>query len=554
MKKRISFISAALVLLGAEPVLAKNVYSLLKDTRSEITVPEYNEYQKQTVLTQARLVLDEIFPHKEIKAKSFGEKTNWTPKLNNIQKKLTNLSDEQFHWEMSKVFLGLQDLHTSYHYPKPHSCYASFIPISVKPVEIAGEIQSIITNLNERADILKLVGDYGGIEIGAKILSVNGTPMKDVIEEVKSFSPGANPDAIETRAHGYFTFRSHRSLPVVSEDEVVLEVENPNGEIITKTLPWIARKKTECLKTDKSNTGEIGDLEFVNEQLEVFLKEPSPIKSLLSREANEWISTNERYLKYKIIEVDRRKVGVLKLMSFKPVDLKWKDTLKYIGYLLRSKLNHTESLIIDLRDNGGGYIALAEGMMQLLTSTRTTPSIFRLRNTNVNLEYFRSITWDNNFFQLLAKSAGNGNDLTTAIPFDWEYNYLQQSYFKPFGLLTNANCYSSCDMFSAIVQDHESGMVFGEDSTTGAGGANNVDYNRFMNRFMNPSGVGLKSLPGGQNFGFSFRQYIRQGKNNGEILEDLGVISDTKIPRSIEDIISDSSSQYELIGRQLLDI
>ena len=131
---------------------------------------------------------------------------------------------------------------------------------------------------------------------------------------------------------------------------------------------------------------------------------------------------------------------------------------------------------------------------------------------------------------------------------------MNQAYFKPFALLTNANCYSSCDMFSAIVQDHSAGVVFGEDSTTGAGGANNVNYNSIRERFRNPKAVGLTKLPGRQNIGFSFRQYIRQGVNNGELLEDRGVISDQIVPRTLNDVVNDSVDQYRKISEYLLTL
>ena len=48
-------------------------------------------------------------------------------------------------------------------------------------------------------------------------------------------------------------------------------------------------------------------------------------------------------------------------------------------------------------------------------------------------------------------------------------NTVGQVYLKPVGLLTNANCYSACDLLSAIVQDNEVGTIYGEDGSTGAG-------------------------------------------------------------------------------------
>lgn len=37
------------------------------------------------------------------------------------------------------------------------------------------------------------------------------------------------------------------------------------------------------------------------------------------------------------------------------------------------------------------------------------------------------------------------------------------AYLKPVGVFTNANCFSSCDMFSAVMRDSNAAITFGED-------------------------------------------------------------------------------------------
>lgn len=43
-------------------------------------------------------------------------------------------------------------------------------------------------------------------------------------------------------------------------------------------------------------------------------------------------------------------------------------------------------------------------------------------------------------------------------------------YVKPMGVFTDGLCFSSCDMFSAGIQDNKLGLIFGADLKTGAGG------------------------------------------------------------------------------------
>ncbi|KAH6563416.1 hypothetical protein BASA62_008628 [Batrachochytrium salamandrivorans] len=51
-------------------------------------------------------------------------------------------------------------------------------------------------------------------------------------------------------------------------------------------------------------------------------------------------------------------------------------------------------------------------------------------------------------------------------------NTFGQAYFNPVGVYTDGMCYSACEVFAAQIQDHKIGTVFGEDETTGGGGAN----------------------------------------------------------------------------------
>ena len=49
-----------------------------------------------------------------------------------------------------------------------------------------------------------------------------------------------------------------------------------------------------------------------------------------------------------------------------------------------------------------------------------------------------------------------------------------QAYLKPVGVLNNGNCYSACDLFSALMQDSEAATIFSHDGKSGGGGANGL--------------------------------------------------------------------------------
>jgi len=117
-----------------------------------------------------------------------------------------------------------------------------------------------------------------------------------------------------------------------------------------------------------------------------------------------------------------------------------------------------------------------------------------------------------------------------------EANELGQVWFKPTVLLTNANCYSACDVFAAEMQDHGASMVIGEHASTGAGGANVIPHDVFVKVLEKHTGSPFRSLPQGQEMRVSWRQCIRVGRNKGQLIENRGVLSDKVFPRTLDDL------------------
>jgi len=52
-------------------------------------------------------------------------------------------------------------------------------------------------------------------------------------------------------------------------------------------------------------------------------------------------------------------------------------------------------------------------------------------------------------------------------------------------LITDALCYSACDMFAGGFADHEIGRILGVDANTGAGGANVLDHDQLRSEWTN---------------------------------------------------------------------
>lgn len=111
---------------------------------------------------------------------------------------------------------------------------------------------------------------------------------------------------------------------------------------------------------------------------------------------------------------------------------------------------------------------------------------------------------------------------STAIPLSpaESVNSVGQLYHGPVVLVTDALCYSACDMFAAGFADHDIGEIFGVDANTGAGGGHVLEHVQLRTAW---SGGPLRPLPAGAGMRVSLRRTLRVGASAGQPVEDLGV-------------------------------
>ncbi len=109
-----------------------------------------------------------------------------------------------------------------------------------------------------------------------------------------------------------------------------------------------------------------------------------------------------------------------------------------------------------------------------------------------------------------------------------------QIYQGPVVLLTDALTYSAADIFAGGFQDHRIGTVIGLDPNTGGGGANVWSHGRLLREIPSAS-LMLSHLPAGASMALAVRRSSRVGKNEGQPLEDVGVIADVLHERSLAD-------------------
>jgi hypothetical protein len=150
----------------------------------------------------------------------------------------------------------------------------------------------------------------------------------------------------------------------------------------------------------------------------------------------------------------------------------------------------------------------------------------------------------------LEQAVSTGALYSAGIPLSPEelVNSFGQIFFGPVVLVTDAYCYSACDMFAAGFQDHEIGPVLGVDETTGAGGANVVTHDSLVSDW---TGGPLQTLPGNAKMRVSLRRTLRVGARAGEPIEDLGIMRDEEHSMTRNDLLNGNVDLLDTAGALL---
>ncbi len=133
---------------------------------------------------------------------------------------------------------------------------------------------------------------------------------------------------------------------------------------------------------------------------------------------------------------------------------------KIIIALLTTVLQDTDFLLFDVRDNPGGFLTYANVLPQLFVPQIRIASVRAVAN-ELNKGLFKKLQEE-----IWVAAIDNATSrYTDSVYFDTPeaMSTFGGVYLKPVGVFTNANCYSSCDLFSANMQDSAAATIFGED-------------------------------------------------------------------------------------------
>jgi len=517
----------------------------LVEARPDLKPKEYSPEERELVAKQALMMVRDLYVHRELKIKDFGAGADPVPRLEDMVKRAGTMSDEDFHVAMQKIFLDLHDHHTNYLAPMPLRCSYVLAPLAFADVYDDGKLKVIVKN---RTRLLK--DETPETEVakpGDELVAINGKPVAELIEEGKRYSGGANDDAMIMGAVMDLSLIALAQHPMPAVDTIKYTLKNGTSEYTVDSKYFAALNVPGC--ADEGESDAKRKILFKRELLRAENPTVRIYKDLVAPEKAAPFSEEETLPigQFYSVKNPAGKIAKFDLETFMPEgDASADSIIHQVRLLLEKSQPEAAALLIDLRGNGGGLITLAEGLTQLFTPSNVDAMPVRFLPTQLNLDTFLKANQgkENGWSQDAKDGMASRSKYTKprTITSSDAANRYGQVWFKPVVVLTDATCYSACDLFAAAMQDHAAATIIGTHSTTGAGGANVMSYDIFRQIFDQAGGDNpFVKLPGKQEMRVSWRQTIRVGKNKGELIEDAGVKSDVTVRYVTEDVVGGES-------------
>jgi len=470
-------------------------------------------------------VLDGAYAHLPLKRALYG----FDPirAIEHLRGQVPSLSDIQFHRELTVLINRLRDAHTQYSGPQTIAGAVATLPFLVESYGPPEKCRFVVSKIGDK----RLIDD-NHFQPGITLNWWNGVPFDRAVDLHADNETGGRPDARRARALESLTFRALEYGPPPDEHWVDVGYTDLKGKDRELRLPWRV-----VLPNRAPNAGRGGAMrsrrginlaaEAVRRAKKLLfnaaLWEEEQASAAAKSSTRSAADDFQDFLTAYIVPTRKGKFGYLRVWSF-DVD----DDQRFLQAAIEL-LNGLpdRGLIVDLRDNPGGFIWAAERMLQLFTPNPVTPTKFGLRSTPLTRAMATARfnqpelgPWA----ESLESAPATGEPYSTHLPITSieQCNDLGQKYGGPVVVVVDANTYSSGDLFTAGIADNRIGPIVCIGQATGAGGAN-VWTSDDLSAAMNPAGLPLPALAHGANFTMALRREVRSGDADSVLIEDSGI-------------------------------
>lgn len=582
----------------------------------------YSSEDRKTILGQIKIVLSMYYVHKERKQAQYG--FDALRAIERLVPIASELSDEEFHQSVVGIMSRVRDRHFTFFGRTPNGALAS-LPFSIERCWINGSESYVVTKL-------KMPAQFQYLKVGAIVTHWNGTPIQRYVRLTANFFDGGNDSAAIARSMAFLTDRDLSMFAAPQESWVILTFV-VEGTTYEERFQWMGLDLNEvpiepAIGRNVAGYGcDFGALcvqmakriKFAPQTFDPVVEVPTKVvETGVPRYFQQTGNIN-----FGSVATENGVFGYIRVFNFQAFNA---DGIVRTFLPIMERLPQ-DGLIIDMRENVGGYIAAGERLLQLFTPRSILPTRFQFRVT----EGTRKLLGTSSRFEKWKKSVEEafltGETYTQGFPIegtDADANLVGQRYYGPVVLITDALAFSTADIFAAGFIDHGIGRVICIDKNMAAAGSNNWSFDtllRFANEFpieaefkseldagilspklrnvfkqkglllggqasiqsgrdhegdfwtisdedgkfnirslgkgedlnVNPvrKGDSLSALPEGVGFSFTARRCVRTGKNEGRLLEDLGIEPDIVYWPTLRDV---TDRNRDLLNRAGLEL
>jgi hypothetical protein len=511
-------------------------YTLLKETRSKIHFPEISDGEKLKIVDFSLFLFENTYVNLEHKKQIY--KVDPVQSLHQLKTIYADLSTDEFHEEVLKIYNSVNDFHVNYNLPTPYSCYVTTLPFSFR---IVSDGKIYVSKVKE--NMKPLFTRIDKISVGDELLKYDHTNPLEEIKNRDAEIPASTAEGKIDQGVLDLYWRSHIASLLPKKNHVRLKLKKINGKVYSLKVPFLAHEDKACVENQNKSLSllipkaPIKRLEKLKLKNLFWNDQNSTKENNLGRDTvdlSKLNTTEHRDLFWKVVTYKNKSMGYLKLTSFEEYDLGPRSAF-LIKKLLLNELKDTEGLLIDVRGNYGGQIPFAERFSSLFTEGTPKVAPFYIKANPILLRSFED-SLEKNWLELLLTDHESNKLIgpESITPLSSLNSYFKRSYFKPVSILTNSECFSSCDIFAGIMKDNNQVTIYGTSRSTFGGGANfwrSSIFEKLLNiTFEN---------------NLSMRMTIRQSRriSDNSIIEDRGVPTDVYLPETVEDLKNPEQSR-----------
>ena len=435
--------------------------------------------QRLVVVDQATLVLSQFYAHLPMKVARHAAVP--LQRLELLRRQCEWMRDREFHDEMLRIFAQIRDGHVSYYLPYMFERKGVCLGFRVEEYYEDGARRYVVSRVGSHLR-------HASFRPGVEVTHWNGVPVDRAVTLFAHAQGAGNEWARRAQAVKFLTIRHLQYHLPPDEEWVNVRFLTPEGESMSLDVAWRAFEERSDGGGDGSGSARGVDSVrsalqpveaalYASERPAVEEAGPAPEVVVDLRGEGEKLA-----MRYGTVTTPDGTFGYIRIFNFS----KSTDQAGAVDEFRRVLSDMPAAgLVVDIRDNPGGSIAVGESLLQLLTPKTIVPNQFSFRCTPLTSEVCRRSYWDRRWLASIDRSLETGAVFSRGLPIKDDpnvFNGVGQIYYGPSILLVDALSFSTADMFAAGFQDHAIGPVLGTSKATAAGGGNNWSH-RFLRLF-----------------------------------------------------------------------